>query len=323
MEHFPTLPDRYQLRRPRDADAPAIAGVAAASDAALEAPPTLDLALLRQLWSRPRFDLAVDAWVVECDGRVIGYAQVWAEDATHASGFALVHPQHLGRGVGDALAGLVEARAAEQATGAASLLSATTPADQAAADLLTRRGYRWARRFWQMEVDPRDVPEASGPPAAQLHELDVERDLPTAHRVLEAAFQDHWEYTPTGYQEFLDQSVRQASFDPSLWIIAEADGEPVGVLHGSEHEERGVVNMLGVVRPYRGRGIASALLRASIAEFRRRGLSRVRLNVDSENPTGAVSLYQRLGMRAVSSYDLWSLPIEGRAPSASSGDGSR
>jgi hypothetical protein len=38
----------------------------------------------------------------------------------------------------------------------------------------------------------------------------------------------------------------------------------------------------------------------------------VRLNVDSDNPTGAVSLYRRVGMRVVTAYDLWPLPIPSR-----------
>jgi len=64
-----------------------------------------------------------------------------------------------------------------------------------------------------------------------------------------------------------------------------------------------------VLRSHRGRGIATALLQESFAEFERRGLPRVRLNVDSDNLTGAVALYERVGMRVVSSYDLWALAI--------------
>jgi ribosomal protein S18 acetylase RimI-like enzyme len=59
--------------------------------------------------------------------------------------------------------------------------------------------------------------------------------------------------------------------------------------------------------------IATAMLRESFAEFRRRGQSRVRLNVDSDNLTGAVSVYERVGMRVASSYDL-SASSAARAP---------
>jgi len=48
------------------------------------------------------------------------------------------------------------------------------------------------------------------------------------------------------------------------------------------------VGELGVLAPWRGRGIASALLGRAFATFASRGLPRVMLNVDSENSTGAV-----------------------------------
>ena len=57
--------------------------------------------------------------------------------------------------------------------------------------------------------------------------------------------------------------------------------------------------------------LGTALLQESFAEFERRGLPRVRLNVDSDNLTGAVALYERVGMRVVTSYDLWTRAIEG------------
>jgi hypothetical protein len=63
--------------------------------------------------------------------------------------------------------------------------------------------------------------------------------------------------------------------------------------------DRGWVGELGVLKPWRGRGIASALLRRAFATFAARELPRVMLNVDAANPTGAVRLYERLGMRTV------------------------
>jgi mycothiol synthase len=171
------------------------------------------------------------------------------------------------------------------------------------------------RRFWQMEVDLDDARQgAVAPPGIRLDALDPVRDLPAAHRILEEAFADHWDYTPTEYEEFLEQNVHQDDFDPGLWIVASEAGEPVAVLCGSARADRGIVEMLGVLRSHRGRGIASALLGDAFAEFARRGLARARLNVDSDNPTGAVSLYERMGMRVVSSYDLWSRIIEPGGP---------
>jgi ribosomal protein S18 acetylase RimI-like enzyme len=48
-----------------------------------------------------------------------------------------------------------------------------------------------------------------------------------------------------------------------------------------------------------------ALLRRSFAMFADRGVRRVILNVDAENSTGAVALYERAGMRVINRWDLW------------------
>ena len=308
------LPDGCRLRRPDPDDLRAIDRLGAACDEAVGATPTLSEDLIRQLWGRPRFALETDAWVVESAGGLVGYGQVWDEDAEHLAAFGLVQPDHTGRGIGSALTALIERRAAEKARGAARLLCAATPQDDAAARLLADRGYVWARRFWHMEVDLDRAPAAPRPPAGiRLRPLDPERDLPAAHRILEEAFRDNWEHTVTSYQEFLDQNVRQDDFDPSLWIVAEdADAhDAVGVLNANAGSDGGWVGELGVLRSHRGLGIASAMLGASFAEFRRRGLPRAGLNVDSDNQSGAVSLYEKMGMAVAGSYDLWARTIRG------------
>jgi len=283
-----------------------------ACDAALGAPPSLSEDLIRQFWTRPRFVIETDAWVVELERSVVGYAEVWEINPTRLSAFAVVHPDHTGLGVGSALAALVENRSGQMAPGDARLFTASLTLDEAAAKLLAARGYDWARRFWHMEIELEGGSEASTPPPAiDLRRLDPNKDLPAAHRILEEAFEDHWDYSPTSFEEFLDRSVRQDDFDPALWFLAFDAGEPVGVLTGGAHTDRGWVYDLGVLRAHRGRGIATALLRESFAEFERRNLPRVRLNVDSDNTTGAVSLYERVGMRVVTSYDLWARGIVG------------
>jgi ribosomal protein S18 acetylase RimI-like enzyme len=152
--------------------------------------------------------------------------------------------------------------------------------------------------------------EPTPPPGIVVRTLDPDRDLPAAHRVLQDAFRDHWDHEPVSFERFLEQEVDEG-FDPSLWFLALDGDDVVGVLSGIAHTDRAWVGELGVLRSHRGRGIATALLRSSFAAFARRGFRRVRLNVDADSPTGAVALYERVGMRAASSYDLWELTIAG------------
>jgi mycothiol synthase len=312
METAPELPPGYRLRAPNVDEISDVNRLSATCDAALGALPVLSEDLIHMFWTLPRFVLATDAWVVEHEQGLVAYAQVWDEHPTRLSGFAVVHPDHTGRGIGSALAGLIEDRATEKASGDARLFSAAIREDGAAADLLAARGYEWARRFWHMEVELENgLQPSASPPGIELRPLDPANHLPAAHRILEEAFADHWDYSPTPYEEFLERSVNRDHFDPTLWIVAVEAGDPVGVIYASVEDDRGWVNELGVLRSHRGRGIATALLRESFAEFKRRGKARVRLNVDSDNLTGAVSLYESVGMKPVTSYDLWARAIDG------------
>lgn len=66
--------------------------------------------------------------------------------------------------------------------------------------------------------------------------------------------------------------------------------------HRSGDPTWGWVGTLGVRRPWRRRGLGLALLQHAFGEFRRRGMSRAGLDVDAENTTGAVALYEHAGM---------------------------
>jgi mycothiol synthase len=147
--------------------------------------------------------------------------------------------------------------------------------DRAAAAMLRTRGLRPVRHFWHMQIDLVQPPEPGrSPEGIQVGAVEVPDDLVAVHSVLDEAFADDWGYHPEPFDRWAE-------------------------------EGRGWVDEVGVLPSHRGRGIGAALLRRSFATFARRGLRRVLLNVDSENPTGATALYERVGMRAVKQWDLW------------------
>jgi ribosomal protein S18 acetylase RimI-like enzyme len=67
----------------------------------------------------------------------------------------------------------------------------------------------------------------------------------------------------------------------------------------------GYVGVLGVRRPWRGRGYGRALLHHSFREFRRRGATHATLGVDAANATGATQLYKSVGMRVEQEEIVW------------------
>ena len=60
--------------------------------------------------------------------------------------------------------------------------------------------------------------------------------------------------------------------------------------------ETGMVDVLGVRRPWRQKGLGLALLHNTFGEFLRRGYKRVGLGVDTQNLSGATRLYKKAGM---------------------------
>jgi ribosomal protein S18 acetylase RimI-like enzyme len=67
----------------------------------------------------------------------------------------------------------------------------------------------------------------------------------------------------------------------------------------------GYTDLLGVRREFRGRGIARALLADAMRRFAAAGLDKASLDVDSENPSGALALYTKMGYVAVNRSLAW------------------
>lgn len=67
----------------------------------------------------------------------------------------------------------------------------------------------------------------------------------------------------------------------------------------SEGRRCGYTDILGVRRAWRVRGIAPALLIDAMARYRAAGMDAATLDVDTENPSGAVGLYGKLGYTAI------------------------
>jgi ribosomal protein S18 acetylase RimI-like enzyme len=56
---------------------------------------------------------------------------------------------------------------------------------------------------------------------------------------------------------------------------------------------------IGVIPAWRGRRVASALLGHALHLFQAEGLQQAALEVDTQNPSGALGLYEKHGFKAV------------------------
>ena len=232
-----------------------------------------------------------------------------------------VHPQTDGA-VGPWAVDWIERRAAEI------LASGTKPDphvsignwtnDAVRAGWLQRAGWKPVRTFYRMVADlapDTAVPELPAGVVVKLGGTDEELRR-AVHTCVSEAFRDHWEATERTYEAFWNRAQANAGYDPSLVWLVEVDGQPAAAQIGTTQmaaDNTGWINYVAVRRDYRGRGLAKLLLRLGFAEFARRGWAHAQLAVDSDNPTGALRLYEAVGMRQKHAIDVWrkDLPAPG------------
>jgi len=57
------------------------------------------------------------------------------------------------------------------------------------------------------------------------------------------------------------------------------------------------VSSIGVLRPYRRLGVGTALVLEGLEWLRERGMEEAMLEVDDDNPTEAIKLYEKVGFK--------------------------
>jgi ribosomal protein S18 acetylase RimI-like enzyme len=266
----------------------------------------VDETAVRGWWTQPApFDLERNVVLAIQDGDVVGYGDLGdqANDGTvlwldvRGDALAEVHTE-------------LEGRALERRAPGGAIRAFTDAADEQYAELLEERGYERIRASYRMRIDLDGRSFAPSWPEGARVRIAVEGvDEPLLHEVLDSAFADHWGHTPTPYHEWLHWLRELGPVDPSLMFVVEVDGAVAGAAlcrpHNAGDPGLGWVSQLGILRDYRRRGLATALLTHVFSTFQSRGLPRVGLGVDAESTTGAVRLYENAGMTVAERNDIW------------------
>ena len=297
----------YIIRRPVFADLDAVYEVIRASE--IEEFGEAEGYAIEELegdWKE--LDLGQDAWVaVAPDGALAGYGYVRNRRHVRLDVEVYVHPVHYGRGIGTTLVRRAEARAREHVPLAPSgtrvvVNNWINALNAEARSLLEREGYTPVRYFFRMEITfSEEPPAASWPTGITARSGGADEDLRPFYETSEEAMADHWGYVPRSYEDWRERRER-SNFDPSLWFLALDDEVPAGAVLCSVSDGIGWIDALMVRRPWRRRGLGFALLTHAFRELYARGMRRMALGVDAENPTGATRLYERAGMQIGQQY---------------------
>jgi GNAT superfamily N-acetyltransferase len=285
------LPDGLTSRVLTQDDAQAVYDVAAAQEQADIGKVEIELADIVSDWSRPSWDVATHTIGVFDGDRMIGYGEITGADR----GDAAVHPEYRRRGIGTAIARWLQTTARELGgTGYGS----PVPEGSAGDRLLEQLGYRIRWTSWVLdlpegaEIAPRELPAGYAVRAARPEEY------PVVHEVIEDAFLEWSVRERESYEDFTASVIGRPGFEPwHLRVVTDGSGAVVGtaqvLLFGGPPPEV-FIERLAVRRDQRHRGLAQAMLVDAFAEGRARGASRQCLSTDSR--TGALSLYQKVGM---------------------------
>jgi mycothiol synthase len=254
-------------------------------------------------------EIAARGWVFSPPGASVEYvAFLWGE----------VHPDYRGRGLGRFLVTWMEARARQILVARPTdlLHFIRTSASEQLTDrvaLFEQLGFEPVRYFYRMHRDlSLPISEPVLPEGLVLCNWTPELD-PATLDAFNESFQDHWGYIPLEIDDWRLYVTGSPNFRPefSYVILTDGkDGQPQELVAFSVNqtrqnqladssEEVGWVQDLGVRRAWRKQGLATTLLCVSLQSFKDAGYNVGGLGVDTENLTGALRIYERLGFKPV------------------------
>ena len=176
--------------------------------------------------------------------------------------------------------------------------------------LFERFGMQPVRYWYEMAADL-SVP-VSPRPRPDLPVVPFSADYAAAlHAAHNEAMADHFDFELTSLDDWSRHDLYQPGFRPDLTRLALDVDQVAGyVLAGEETPGRIRMNEIGTQRAWRRQGLAGSLLADVMIASAADGQQRATLGVDSDSPTGAVSIYRQAGFDVVSSWTSYRRPLD-------------
>lgn len=321
LVHVPGAPalDGLKFRRFRgDSDFP---GMVAAIQRAWEADrieKVNTVENLRETYANLRnCDVTKDVLIIEGNGEIAGYTRVewWneLEGPYIYSHIYVLSPEWRGKGVEKALLRYNETRLREIAVEAGHAPDAPRLFDAWAWDsqtdvvqLLLDEGYNAVRYTYEMiRPDLENIPDLPLPDALEIRPVTPDHYRAIWEAEVEA-FKDHWgadEVEEGDFERWL--KAWPMYFQPHIWKVAWDGDQVAGMVrnfildkeNARYGRKRGYTENISVRRPWRKRGLARALIAESLKMHKALGMEEAALGVDTENPSGALRLYESMGFK--------------------------
>lgn len=296
------LPGGFEWRSATAVDADAVYGLIAACELHDDGIVEVDRHDITVGFERHGFEPDLDTLLVFEGEDLAAGAELYRGRAE-----ADVRPMHRGRGVGAALLSWIEARAA--ALGEPAVGQTKTDANTGARELFITSGYEPSWTSWIIRIELAGAPEPPDVPAGISIRPYERSDARLVHVVIDDAFSEWPGRNPEPYEVWAPQVLAHPAFEPALSPLAFDGEELVGAVLSMDFPEEGWIQQVATKATHRRRGIAQALLRTAFGGFYSRG--RPMAGVSTDSRTGALGLYEKVGMRVVRQYTRYTKHLSG------------
>jgi mycothiol synthase len=307
------LPNGYTSRPATLDDTDAIAELINQHAIRLTGEPYLPAEHLHRYLSMPGLDLEISSQLVFSPSSALaGFALVMDIQSPYVkiSAWGFVPESERGQGIGAAFHSWIVPRAREAIAKAPEGTRVTVEQsvfgkDKSAQRFLSENGYQQTRHFWKMAVELEDsLATAIWPEGIIIQTVDLRKDLERPYRAVDATFRDHYGHVDGDFEERLERQrhnlENDPDYSPELSFLAMDGDQIAGVCMCSPRSGMdtsvGYVSSLGVLPPWRKRGLGLALLQHAFGVFKQKGKIGAALHVDAQSLTGATRLYEKAGM---------------------------
>jgi ribosomal protein S18 acetylase RimI-like enzyme len=270
---------------------------------------------MREQEKRPNFD-SEGRFVAELDGKPVGIIHAHVDKLRkERKGFVhifCVIPEFRGLGVEERLLDL----AVNELKGRGmNLMQAWT--DHSRNDriqILEKAGFKLVDVESDMEINLTHIPTNIGEnKQVTIRSLrkNEEEDIRILNWLSNESFKEHFDYRPRTIDETRDSLVN----DPYLptyqeCFFAMLNEKNVGFVRVGIDEKYNIeknvkcgrIRSLGVLKPYRRRGVGAKLTLQGLETLRAKGMTKAILDVDDFNPTKAIKLYEKVGFKVAKKY---------------------
>lgn len=277
---------------------------------------------VRTIEDAPSFNLD-GLLLAEWNGQIAGMVQAYVDKPREEKkGFILslaVLPEFRNRGIAKKL--LAEAIASLKKRG---MKVAETPWVQtdrsACVHLYESCGFNCVRAGSLMKRSLTDTAsEIKEDEAISLREAQLEDDneITLLNRLDNEAFKEHFNYRPVTVEETRYRLFENPWSQRQKAWFAVSNGKPVGYviagidvrLNGEKSTKCGWILDIGVLKPYRRRGMGQTLMIRAMHYLRSQEMEDSLLYVDDQNPTCAIRLYERVGFKVYHKSAVYELQL--------------